>query len=192
MAEARNLAVVRWGEALRRDRKARRRFRLRMAAMVAASLSTCGLAATLIWRPGPLLIWNASASSPIGLYWVSAGAAVRPGDMVAAFLPAQSRILAAERGYLPAGVPLVKRVAAGPGDRVCAVGESVFINAEPIAFRRIADARGRRLAGWTGCEDLDGDQLFLLGSSGASFDGRYFGVSGRSQLIGRARLIWPR
>jgi type IV secretory pathway protease TraF len=68
----------------------------------------------LSWRsdlaPAPRLLWNASASAPIGLYRVepdSAGSR-RLGHRMAA---TQRSPLAASRHYLPTGVPLVKRVA---------------------------------------------------------------------------------
>src|SRR3546814_1519836 len=69
------------------------------------------------------LVWNASASAPIGLYSVSPGVPADPGDMVIARVPQLWRDLAARRHYLPANVPLVKRVAAAAGDDVCGLGQ---------------------------------------------------------------------
>ena len=61
--------------------------------------------------------------------------------MVIAWAPAEARRLGAERHYLPSNVPLVKRVAAVAGDRVCAAGEAVFVNGRLATLRR---AQGRR------------------------------------------------
>src|SRR3546814_1556457 len=42
------------------------------------------LGLTMAFPPAPRLVWNASASAPIGLYAVTPGAPVGPGDMVIA------------------------------------------------------------------------------------------------------------
>jgi conjugative transfer signal peptidase TraF len=142
-------------------------------------------------RAQPRLVWNASASAPIGLYWVD-GAAPRVGDMVVAWAPGPARLLAARRHYLPANVPLVKRVAAMAGARICAAGNWVAIDGRRAARRLRFDGAGRRLPAWTGCHILAGGELFLLMDSTASFDGRYFGVTPADHVVGRARLIWAR
>ena len=191
MPEPRDIPLVRWGEELRRDRAERRRGRFRLFATAAATVAATAAVATLLWPPRPALLWNASASAPIGLYAVSTAAEVQPGDTVIAWPPAPARALAAERGYLPTNVPLVKRVAAARGDRVCAAGEAVFVNGRVEALRRNVDGAGRPLPWWTGCFDLgEGEYLLLMPGSAASFDGRYFGLTERRDLVGRARLLW--
>lgn len=142
--------------------------------------------------PRPLLIWNVSASAPVGLYRIGGPDAVAAGDMVAARVPGRWRRLAGERQYIPVNVPLVKRVAAVPGDRVCAIGETVIVNGRRVARRRQADRRGRPMPWWTGCVTLRDGMLFLLMSAPDSFDGRYFGPTEAGDVIGRARLIWRR
>ncbi|WP_114952236.1 S26 family signal peptidase [Sphingosinicella terrae] len=188
MAEGRDLALVRWGETLRRDRVRRRR-RRRLTAL--AAIVSAASVASLAWPPRPLLLWNASPSAPVGLYGVTAPASVGAGDMVIAWPPAEARHLAGRRGYLPVNVPLVKRVAAAPGDSVCAVGEAVFVNGRLAARRREADGVGRPLSWWTGCLRLRaGQYLLLMSDSPSSFDGRYFGVTAQRVLVGKARLLW--
>jgi len=105
--------------------KRRRRVRGRPRAVLALTLFGLGLIglAALV-RPAPWLVWNASASAPIGLYRVLPGNAVR-GDLVLVRTPNSVRQLAAERGYLPQNVPLVKRVAALDGDVICAAGDAI-------------------------------------------------------------------
>lgn len=112
--------------------------------------------------------------------------------MVIARVPEPWRRLAATRRYLPMNVPLVKRVAAAAGDEVCALGQEIFVNGRWIAERRIADGAGRPMPMWSGCARLRGRQLFLLMDAPASFDGRYFGVTGGDDIIGKARLLWER
>lgn len=149
------------------------------------------LLATLLWPPRPSLVWNASASSPTGLYAVQVLGRAAVGDMVIAWLPDEARRLGAARHYIPSNVPLVKRVAAIAGDEVCAVGEAIFINGRLEALRRSHDPSGRPMPWWTGCETLGQGELFLL-TPGArtAFDGRYFGITSPAQVIGAARLIW--
>lgn len=179
-----------WGEALRA--RAKRRRKLQIAASVIAA-SALALSLTILFPPSPRLVWNASASAPIGLYWVSPGEAIAPGDMVIAHVPERYRQMAAERRYLPMNVPLVKRVAAGPGDEICALGATIFLNGKPIVQRLERDGKGRPMPHWQGCTRLRSGQYFLLmADSPASFDGRYFGVSQGSDIIGPARLIWRR
>lgn len=190
MPDARDLPLFRWGEELRRLRLSRRALRIRTGAIVAATLAVPLLLATLLWPPRPLLLWNASASAPVGLYGVGPGTDVRPGSWVVAWPPSRARRLAAERGYLPFDVPLVKPVAAAAGDRLCAIGEAIFVNGRLIGRRGRVDRAGRRLPDWTGCVLLAEDELFLMSPSGASFDGRYFGVTRRSDVIGEAWPLW--
>lgn len=192
MPENRDLPLFRWGEELRRHQVARRASRLRTFAAAVAAVAVTGLVATLFSPPGPLLVWNASASSPLGLYYVGSADAARPGDMVIAWPPEPARRLGAERHYLPRNVPLVKRVAAAAGDRVCAVGEAIFVNGRLETLRRPVDTSSRPMPWWTGCEDLAEGDLFLL-TPGVpnAFDGRYFGISAKHQIVGRARLVWP-
>lgn len=160
----------------------------------AAACTLClALAATLVKRPAPLLLWNASTSSPVGLYLVRAGARPRRGETVIAWPPAAARWLAAQRRYLPAGVPLVKPVAAIAGARICAHGRTIIVNGRTAALRRLRDRAGRRMPWWSGCRQLRGGDLFLLSANvPEAFDGRYFGITRASEIIGPARLLWAK
>jgi type IV secretory pathway protease TraF len=88
----------------------------------------------------------------------------------------------ADRGYLPAHVPMLKHVAATTGQRVCRFGERILIDGTLAAQARSRDRVGRSLPAWSGCRTLRGGEVFLLNPASAdSFDGRYFGpVSARS------------
>jgi conjugative transfer signal peptidase TraF len=193
MPEHRDLPLFRWGEELRRQRLARRATRLRGLAAGGALAALTALVVTSVWPPRPVLVWNASASSPVGLYYVGPAKDARAGDMAVAWAPARARELGAERGYLPRNVPLVKRIAAAGGDRVCAIGEAIFVNGRLEASRRTADGTGRPMPWWSGCELLAPGEIFLLaGEEDSAFDGRYFGKSEPHQVVGRARLLWAR
>lgn len=154
------------------------------------ALLIAALCAVSLARPRPLLIWNASASAPTGLYLVTAPGNPARGDRVAARLPAPWRALAARRHYLPANVPLIKRIAAKPGDMVCASGDRVTVNGDVAARRLRRDGAGRPMPAWHGCRRLGAGDVLLLAAHPASFDGRYFGPSQRHDILGKAHLIW--
>jgi len=144
-------------------------------------------------HPRPRLVWNSSASAPEGLYRVKPDAPVAVGDMVIAKVPARYRGLAAARHYIPANVPLVKQVAAGAGDQICALGHDLYRNGIWLAARRTVDGARRPMPAWQGCVRLGQDQYFLLMAvSPLSFDGRYFGISDRRDIVGKADLLWAR
>lgn len=177
------------------------RSRLR-ARIVLASLSACGLAA-LAWasfvHPFPRLIYNPSDSVPVGWYRVDPlrhrpDSPPRPlsvGSIVLASLPPDAAALAARRGYLPAGVPLLKRVGAVAPQEVCIAGGIVRIDGVPSAAVLRADRWGRPLPSWQQCRRLEPGELFLLSvTNPASFDGRYFGPVRASAVIGVAHSVW--
>jgi len=185
-----NLPLLDWGDQLRQAKRVRRALGRRVA-IIGAGITLIGL--TIAFPPAPRLVWNASASAPIGLYAVTPGAMAETGDMVIAQVPDPWRALAAQRRYIPANVPLVKHVAAAAGDEVCALRREIFINGRRAAERLNSDAGKRPMPWWEGCVRLRGRQLFLLMThSPASFDGRYFGITEGGLVIGKARLLWAR
>lgn len=191
MPDQRELPLARWGEQLRRERDARRSGRSRLWMVVLCTALVIASILTGLWPPRPLLVWNASPSSPTGLYLIGAPDDAALDDMVIAWPPEDARRLGAARHYIPYNVPLVKRVAAVGGDEVCAAGEAVFVNGRLEALRRSHDPAGRTMPWWTGCERLREGELLLLNSgANTAFDGRYFGVTRPSQIIGTARLLW--
>lgn len=168
--------------------------RRRMLALAGLGLGLLGLGLLGLAQLAPVaprLIWNASASAPRGLYRLQPEAAIRRGDLVLVRLPAAPRQLAAERGYLPAEIPLLKRVAALAGDRLCADGDRVRLGSGLTVQRLAADGQGRPLPAWQGCRVLGETEVFLLmAAAPASFDGRYFGPVTRSDVIGRLLPLW--
>lgn len=189
MTERPDLPLLRWGDALRQAKLARRTRRRRFA-IGAAGIALLGV--TIALPPTPRLVWNASASAPIGLYYVHPGRIPKPGEMVVAWPSASMRTLAATRRYLPRDVPLVKRVAAASGDTVCAAGDAIVVNGRKVAERRQADGQGRPMPWWSGCVTLRRGAIFLLTDDPASFDGRYFGPTHPKDVLGMATLLWAR
>jgi len=157
-------------------------------ALLACSLFALGWVA--ISMSPPRLVYNASDSVPVGWYRIAPTDSLAPGDLLLADLPAEVRSLAAQRGYLPANVPLLKTVAAVAPQRVCALDSQVRIDGVVVARRMKWDRQGRALPNWQACRRLIGDELFLLSSNPASFDSRYFGPVSADAVIGRAQPLW--
>lgn len=138
----------------------------------------------------PRLVYNTSDSMPRGFYAIRAQPP-RVGDAILVRLPVSAARLAAERGYLPAGVPLIKPIAAGYGDHVCVRNGIVRINGRVVTLTLTHDRLGRPLASWPGCRLLGEDEWFLLSTEHtASFDSRYFGPVPRAAAYGVAVPLW--
>ena len=106
-------------------------------------------------------------------------------------LPPDAAALAAQRGYLPARIPLLKRVGAVAPQHVCVFDALVWIDGVPVAAVRPADRLGRPLSSWPQCRQLRPGELFLLSNTNpASFDSRYFGPVSTSAVIGVAHPVW--
>ena len=91
-------------------------------------------ASALACLVGAHLLWNWTASLPLGLYWLSPSGAegVAAGTLVAFPVPASVRALVRERRYLPPGALLVKPVVATRADRVCTDGGTLTVNGAPL------------------------------------------------------------
>jgi len=137
----------------------------------------------------PRVIYNASDSVPRGWYRVVPTDALAVGDLVAVRLPAKFAHVAAARGYLPIGVPLIKRIAAVHPQEVCVRARAVYVDGVRVAQLRRHDGAGRVLGGWSGCRALRRDELFLLGDHDSSFDSRYIGPLILDCVIGHAETL---
>jgi type IV secretory pathway protease TraF len=97
----------------------------------------------------------------------------------------------AARRYLALGVPLIKHVAALPGQLVCRSGLAITVNGIAEAQALDCDKRGRKLPVWQGCRTVQSGEVFLMnGGVPDSFDGRYFGPVPDSTVIGSATPLW--
>jgi conjugative transfer signal peptidase TraF len=176
------------------------RSRLR-AHVVLTGFTAAGLVA-LAWAafvsPLPRLTYNPSDSVAVGWYRIEpfghrAASLPRPlsvDSIVLVPLPAEAAALAAQRGYLPTRVPLLKRVGAVSPQEVCIAGGVVRIDGVPTATVLPADRLGRALPSWQQCRRLESGELFLLSvTNPASFDSRYFGPIAGSTVIGLARPV---
>jgi conjugative transfer signal peptidase TraF len=127
----------------------------------------------------------------VGLYRLDPDERLYKDELVLAQPPRWAGQLASTRGYLPLGVPLIKHVVALPGDCVCARASAIIVNGSRLAGALSRDHAGRVLPRWTGCNVLDSDRLLLLNATVRdSFDGRYFGISRRADVLGRLEPLW--
>jgi conjugative transfer signal peptidase TraF len=158
---------------------------------ILTTLAATVLLLSTIGGVSPRYIWNASNSVPIGLYRlqpvtklsVAELVAVQPPDLLAAFLDLN--------GYLPIGVPRLKRVLALPGQSVCRNGFTIAVDGIDVGQARERDGRGRPLPAWQGCRVIPDSDVFVMNwQSADSLDGRYFGSLPASAVIGRAVPVW--
>lgn len=163
----------------------------RLKTLTAMIGSAATIIAPIVLEITPLYIWNASESVPLGLYrlqpsynlFVTELVAVQPPEPLATFLDLN--------GYLPAGVPMLKRVLALPGQTVCRRGLTLSVDGIVMGEARDRDGRGRPLPKWQGCRVVGAGELFAMNwQSANSLDGRYFGVLPASSVIGRALPVW--
>lgn len=150
-----------------------------------------GIGASFVIHPAPRLLWNATASVPVGLYRLHPDPNPHVGDLVALRLPEAPANLLAWRGYLPLGVPLLKPVAAVAGQSVCRIALRITIDGAAVGDAQTIDHRGRPLPVWQGCQRLSGGQIFVMNpAEPRSLDGRYFGPLPAADVIGRATPLW--
>ncbi|MDA9520093.1 conjugal transfer protein TraF [Bradyrhizobium sp. CCBAU 11434] len=159
---------------------------------VATTFGAAGaLVATIALELLPLYIWNASASVPIGLYRLRLAEHFQVTDLVAVRPPEPLATFLDLNGYLPIGVPMLKRVLALPSQTVCRSGLSISVDTIAVGEARDHDRRGRPLPKWQGCRVVGDGELFLMNwQSDDSLDGRYFGFLPASAVIGRAFPVW--
>jgi conjugative transfer signal peptidase TraF len=149
------------------------------------------IGATALFHPAPKLIWNASASVPIGLYAVHSAGTLRTGELLVVTPPEPLAAFLDARRYLPKGVPLLKHIAALPGQTVCRTGDTISIDGSAVGAALDWDHLGRSLPVWQGCRVISAGEVFLMNRrSVGSLDGRYFGPLPIMTIVGRADPIW--
>src|SRR5437899_13056280 len=106
---------------------------------------------TLGPKPAPSLVWNASESVPIGLYRVRPSGKLTVTNLVVLQPPEPLATFLADGGYLPRGVPLIKRILALPGQTVCRKGLAIIVDGIEMGMAREHDSRRRPLPVWQDC-----------------------------------------
>jgi conjugative transfer signal peptidase TraF len=159
-------------------------------------LAISAIGAVLIVAPElsgspPVLMWNASASVPIGLYRVSPPAHIAVADLAAVMPPDGLSEFLVERGYLVRGVALIKRVLALAGTTVCRNGATIVAYDHAYGQALDRDRLGRPMPVWEGCRRLRDGEVFLMNwNAPDSLDGRYFGPLPADMIIARVTPLW--
>jgi conjugative transfer signal peptidase TraF len=142
-------------------------------------------------QPATRYVWNASESVPVGLYRLRPTRRLSVTELVVVAPPEPLATFLADGGYLPRGIPLLKRVLALPGQTVCRDQLTITVDEIWVGETREHDGRGRPLPIWQGCHVLADGEVFLMNwQSADSLDGRYFGVLPTSAIIGKAEPLW--
>jgi conjugative transfer signal peptidase TraF len=162
-----------------------------LATITMTSLAVVFVGMTSLLHPVPKLIWNASASVAIGLYAVTPTSVHHVGDLVVVRPPEALAAFLETRGYLARGVPLLKLIAALPGQVVCRAGRAITVDGVTTGQALDRDRFGRILPRWEGCRHVADHEVFLMNwQSENSLDGRYFGPLPASTIVGHADPLW--
>lgn len=129
-------------------------------------------------------VWNFTSSIPLGLYRIEDRDWAR-GERVAVMPSGALADILEVSAVLKKGRVLLKRTAAAGGDWVCRDGVRITINGA-LAATALTDAS---LPYWSGCRLLGRGDVFLLGETKNSFDGRYFGVTSSADVVGPVSAI---
>jgi conjugative transfer signal peptidase TraF len=143
---------------------------------------------------------NVTSSYPLGVWRLEANRSISQGSLVLLCPPDTPRFQEAKGfGVLRAGgcpggyAPLLKRLAARPGDFVEVEEEGVSVNGRLIPNSRPLqhDSRGRSLPqtgewGWV----PEGEAWFLSDFNPRSFDSRYFGPVSMAHIQGTMVPVW--
>ncbi|MFN8683132.1 S26 family signal peptidase [Paracoccus sp. P2] len=165
--------------------------RIRTGYLAVAGLAVLVIGSVSATDIAPRLIWNASASLPVGLYRVEPPTTLTLGDLVAVDPPEPLAQFVAARGYIGPGVPLLKRVIALPDTRVCRTGASITVDGQVLGAARERDRFGRPLPTWQGCRIIGADEVFLMNREAEdSLDGRYFGPLPVASVTARIVPLW--
>ncbi|QFT34100.1 Peptidase S26 [Labrenzia sp. THAF82] len=157
-----------------------------------ATLLSVGLVISpmmLAWSPR--LIWNASASVPIGLYAARPVEEIRVDDLVTVYPSDDLVRFLDKRGYVNPGTPLIKYVAALSGTTVCRKDNTIIVGTEVRGRAQKQDREGRALPTWQGCQVLGPGEVFFLNHARPdSLDSRYFGPLPVSTIAARLTPLW--
>ena len=151
-------------------------------------------AVSLAWRAlGVPIVINPTVSEPQGFYRMVSHAAgdYRRGMTVVFPVPAPFRSLVYGRGWLKAGVPLMKNIGALAGDQVCVQDDHFEVNGRNLGPVSMVDRTGATLPHLRGCFQIADGYFFPISQyHERSFDGRYMGAQPLSAITGEARPLW--
>ena len=111
--------------------------------LAVTALAAMGVAVASAIETPTKLIWNATASAPVGFYTVEPADRIEVPELVAVMPPEPLADFMVERGYVGRGVPLLKRVLGLPGQRVCRSGRTITVDGIEMGEALERDRIGR-------------------------------------------------
>jgi conjugative transfer signal peptidase TraF len=164
---------------------------MRLGYVITTFVSTLAIGGLALIPIAPRLIWNATASTPTGLYALHPVGRLTSLELVAVRPPEPIADYLAVRGFLPKGMPLLKHVMAMPGQTVCRTNDVITVDGVEVGNAHDRDHLDRPLPRWNGCRTLRSGELFLMNPTVPdSLDGRYFGPFPVTSVIARAVPLW--
>ena len=139
------------------------------------------------------LVYNSTASVPVGWYLLITPNDISKGDMVVFTLPEKMQVLAEERGWLPRNTKLLKRVGAIAGE-IYGVNQSqqFYVGGVYCGQARSVDGKGRKMPSLShGGHIVEKDSFLPVGDNPKSFDGRYYGTVPLSCVEYKAVMVLP-
>ena len=140
-----------------------------------------------------VLVYNGTASVEVGWYLLLPPEDIAEGDMVIFSLPEDVQALAVERGWLPQGTRLLKRVGALGGSMYGVNGSHQFyVNEKYLGQASTVDGLGRSMPDKaTGGHVVEEGAFLPVGDNPKSFDGRYYGTVPLEKVEHKAVLVLP-
>jgi conjugative transfer signal peptidase TraF len=168
---------------------------LRFTAAAIGSATLLGVCLIGAWMPAKLgYCLNITPSEPVGIYR-RIGGGVERGALVLLNQPRDSAASILGR-YLPANIPLIKRIAAIPDDLVEVNAKGVRVNGIlwPDSAPLTHDQEGRSLRPYSfGISRVPSGQIWVMSNHPRGLDSRYFGPVAELSVISRLVPIatWP-
>jgi len=139
---------------------------------------------------GHAFVVNTSPSMPSGVYWITRDAPMERGSVVLFAPPDGVRALIYGRGWLPAGMPLLKSVGGLAGDTYCVCDDRFVVDGDDVGPVFPRDSQGLPVPQLVGCRRVGADEFLPVASAlDRSFDGRYFGAVSVRNVLGVGRAL---
>ena len=144
-----------------------------------------------IKKHGYHITYSVTQSMPKGFYLIIPTSVIRKGDIVEFIPPEHTLVFIKEKRWVPQNGRIIKYVFGIPGDHVCVLGQTIWINHKKVAPISKFYAKNKLLPQTKICGKLKQNQYLLLSTKNErSFDSRYFGAVDSSRILGRAVPIF--
>ena len=141
----------------------------------------------------PLVFYNTSSSIPKGFYIKTfSGGELEKGEIVVFDPPLEIAQYANERGYLPGGISMMKKVAATEGDDVKIIDGSFLAAGECYGELSSEDSSGRSLEPYPYDDNykVAKGEFIAVGTHPRSWDSRYYGPIPTDRIKARVRPLY--